>query len=160
MNKRTLPNFSLIVLIVSCFVQIGAQLFAILVIVRTVVAAPPRSFAILHGEYGYDSSGFWETVPLVTFTLFVAALVANWGTTRRSLLFVAIALFLGGAAVAGLVVEPEFAKLTAIGYSDVVDRALQDRAARWYAHDISLSLISLAAGITLLFALARPVEDN
>jgi len=159
-KKRMLPNLSLIALIVSCFMQIGAQLFAILVIVRTVVAAPPRSFAIFDGEYGYDSSIFWETVPMVTLTLFVAALIANWRTTRRSLMFLALALFLGGAAVAGFVVEPEFAKLTAIGYSDFVDPGLQSRAAKWYAHDIGLWLIALAAGITLLLALARPVEDH
>jgi hypothetical protein len=41
-----LPNLSLIALIVRCFIQLGAQLFAIVVIVRTVIAAPPRSFAI------------------------------------------------------------------------------------------------------------------
>ena len=58
MKQRTLPNFSLLALIVSCLMQVGAQLFAILVIVRTVVAAPPRSFAIFDGEYGYDSSSF------------------------------------------------------------------------------------------------------
>lgn len=160
MNKRTLPDLSLIALIASCFTQIGAQLFAIVVIVRTVVTAPPRSFAIFEGEYGYDSSIFWETVPMVTLILFVAALIANWRTRRRSLLFVALTLFLSGAAVAGFVVEPEFAKLTAIGYSDVVDPELQSRAARWYAQDLGLWLISLAAGITLLLALARPVEDH
>jgi len=159
-RKQTLPNVSLIALIVSCFMQIGAQLFAIVVVVRTVIAAPPRSFAIFDGEYGYDSSAFWETVPMVTLALFIAALIANWRTTRRSLLLVALALFVGGAAVAGFVVEPEFAKLTAIGYSDHVDPVLQSRAARWYAHDIGLWCFALAAGITLLFALARPVKDH
>lgn len=160
MNNRTLPNLSLIALIVSCFVQIGAQLFAIAVIVRTVIAAPPRSFAIFEGEYGYDSSIFWETVPTITLALFVAALIANWKTTRRNLLFASFALFLVGAAVAGLVVEPEFAKLMAIGYSDIVDTSLQSRAATWYAYDCGLWIISLAAGITLLVALARPVTDR
>ena len=160
MKTQTLPTPSLIALIVSCFIQIGAQLFAIVVIVRTVIAAPPRSLAIFNGEYGYDSSVFWETVPIVTLALFALALITNWRTTRRRLIFVALALFLGGAVVAGFVVEPEFSKLTAIGYSDFVDPALQERAARLYAHDIGLWLISLAAGITLLLALARPVEGH
>ena len=160
MSKRTLPNLSLIALIASCFIQIGAQVFAIAVIVRTVIEAPPRSFAIFEGEYGYDSSIFWETVPTITLALFVVAIIANWKTTRRSFLLVALALFLIGAAVAALVVEPEFANLMAIGYSDVIDPTLQSRAATWYAYDCGLWLIALVAGITLLFALARPVTDR
>lgn len=160
MNKQTLPNLSLTALVASCFIQIGAQLFAIVVIVRTVIAAPPRSFAMFEGEYGYDSSIFWEVVPTITLVLFVAALIANWRTTRRNLLFASFALFLIGAAIAALVVEPEFAKLTAMGYSDVIDTALQNRAARWYAYDCGLWIISLAAGIALLAALARPVTDD
>ena len=58
MNKYTVKNIALIASIVSCFIQIGAQLFAIVVIVRTAIAAPPRSFAIFEGEYGYDSNLF------------------------------------------------------------------------------------------------------
>ena len=160
MNKQTLPNLSLIALIVSCFIQIGAQLFAIVVIVRTVIAAPPRSFAIFEGEYGYDSSFFWQIVPNISLALIVVALIANWRTTRRNLLLVALALFIIGGVVAALVVEPEFAKLMAIGYSDVVDSSLQSRAATWYAYDCGLWLIALTAGITLLVALARPVTDR
>jgi hypothetical protein len=160
MTKRLLPNLSLIALAASCFIQIGAQLFAIVVIVRTVIAAPPRSFAMFEGEYGYDSSIFWEVVPTITLVLFVAALIANWRTTRRNLLFGSLALFLLGAVIAGLVVEPEFAKLMAMGYSDIIDTALQDRAARWYTYDCGLWIISLASGITLLVALARPATDD
>ena len=160
MDKRPLKNLSLIALIVSCFMQIGAQLFAIVVIVRTVIAAPPRSFAIFEGEYGYDSSIFWQVAPNITLALFVVALIANWRTTRRNLLLMAFTLFLIGGAVAALLVEPEFANLMAIGYKDIVDPTLQNRAATWYAYDCGLWLIALAAGITLLAALARPVMDR
>ena len=160
MDKQTLPNLSLMALIASCFIQIGAQLFAIVVIVRTVIAAPPRSFAIFEGEYGYDSSIFWQTVPTVTMALLVVALIANWRTTRRNLLLASLGLFLVGAVVAGLVVEPAFADLMAVGYSDMVDPLLQSRAAAWYVHDCALWFIALAAGIALLVALARPVADR
>ena len=139
--NNTVKNISLIASIASCFTQIGAQLFAVVVIVRTAIAAPPRSFAMFEGEYGYDSSIFWRT-------------------TRRNLLLVSLALFLIGSAVAGLVVEPGFGKLMAIGYSNVVDASLQGRAATLYAYDWGLWFIALAAGITLLVALARPVADR
>lgn len=160
MNNHTVKNVSLIASIASCFAQIGAQLFAIVVIVRTAIAAPPRSFAMFEGEYGYDSSIFWQTVPNITLALLVVAIIANWRTTRRNLLLLSLALFLVGSAVAALVVEPGFGKLMAIGYSNVVDASLQSHAATLYAYDWGLWFIALGAGITLLVALARPVTGR
>jgi hypothetical protein len=46
-----------------------------------------------------------------------------------------------------------------IGYRDVVDPDLQARAATWYAMDVGVWVIGLAAGIALLCALARPAID-
>ena len=60
------PNITLIASVVSIFIQIGAQLYALVVIAATIAEAPPRSFAIFEGEYGYDSSAFWNTVPPIT----------------------------------------------------------------------------------------------
>lgn len=160
MSKHALQNISLIASIASCFTQIGAQLFAIVVIVRTAISAPPRSFAMFEGEYGYDSSLFWQTVPTITLALLLVTIAANWRTTRRSLLLLSLALFLIGSAVAALVVEPGFGKLMAIGYSNVVDSSLQSHAARLYAYDWGLWFIALASGISLLVALARPPSDR
>src|SRR6185436_20108329 len=101
MTRRYLPDVMLVALIVSCFIQIGAQLFSVSTIARVVQSAPPRSFAILEGAYRYDSSAFWQTVPPITGVLFLLALVANWKTDRRRLLLAAFTLFLVGGAVAG-----------------------------------------------------------
>jgi hypothetical protein len=160
MNSHTLKNVTLIASIASCFTQIGAQLFAIVVIVRTIIAAPPRSFAMLQGDYGYDSNIFWQTVPMITLALLILAIVTNWRTTRRNLLLLSLALFLAGSAVAGIVVEPGLYKLMAAGYSSVVNASLQSQAATLYAYDWGLWIIALAAGITLLVALARPVTNR
>ena len=160
MTRRHLPNIALIALIVSCFIQIGAQLFAVSVIARTVQSAPPRSFAIFEGAYRYDSSAFWQTVPPITSVLFLVSLVANWKTDRRNLLAGAFALFLVAGAVAGFYLEPMFAGIKAIGYRDQVDPLLQARAATWYAFDWGVWFIGLAAGIALLAALARPVAAS
>jgi hypothetical protein len=156
-TRRYLPNVTLIALIVSCFIQVGAQLFAVSIIARTVTSAPPRSFAIFEGEYGYDSTAFWQTVPPITAVLFLVALVANWQTDRRKLLLGAFTLFLLGGAVAGFYLEPVFAEIMAIGYRDVVDPELQARAATWSAFDWGVWVVALLAGIALLVALARPV---
>ena len=156
MTRRYLPNVALVALIVSCFIQVGAQLFAVSVIARTVKSAPPRSFAILEGAYRYDSSAFWQIVPPITAVLFLVALVANWNTDRRRLLLSAFTLFLIGGAVAGLYLEPMFAEIKGIGYRDVVDPELQARAATWYAYDWGVWGFGLVAGLALLTALTRP----
>ena len=153
-------DLTLIASAASCLVQAGAQLFAILVIVRTLIADPPRSFAMLQGAHGYDSSLFWNTVPMITLVTVLLALVANWKTTRRGLLLLALALFVVGSVIAGVVVEPGFGKLLAVGYSDTVDAALKSQAATLYLYDWVLWLVSLAAGISLLCALARPAASR
>ena len=79
-------DVSLMAAAASCLVQVGAQLFAILVIVRTLIAAPPRSFAMLQGAHGYDSSIFWNIVPMITLVTLLLALAANGKTMRRGLL--------------------------------------------------------------------------
>ena len=159
MTRRSLPNITLIALIVSCFIQIGAQLFAVSVIARVVQSAPPRSFAILEGPYRYDSSAFWEIVPPITTVLFLVALIANWKTDRRKLLLGAVVLFLIAGVIAGVFVEPMFATMIADGYRDVVDPDLQARAATWYALDCGVWVLGLAAGIALLCALAQSAAD-
>ena len=157
MRDLNFRNITLIASIVSMFVQIGAQLFALSVVVSTIAEAPPRSFAILEGEYRYDSGAIWSTVPPITGLLFIVALVANWRTPRRMLVLASFALFVMAGLLAGLLLEPEFAAMIANGYSDTVDLALQDRAAIWLAYDWVVWGISLAAGIALLLALARPI---
>lgn len=160
MSARKLHDLSLIALITSYFLQFGAQLFAIAVIVRTVIAAPPRSFRLFEGPYGYDSSAFWNIVPASTLVLFVTALIANWRSQRRNMLLGAFALFLLAGVVAGFYLEPTFAALRTIGYSDSVDPELQRRAAMWYTYDIGAWLLGLVGGVVLLVALARPATDR
>jgi hypothetical protein len=156
MREFNFRNVTLMAAAASCFIQIGAQLFAVSVIARTVAQAPPRSFAIFEGAYAYDSSSFWNTVPPITALLLVIALATNWKTQRRNLLLIALAVFILGGAVAGVLLEPAFAEMIAVGYRDVIDPALQRRAANWYALDWVVWIFSLFAGGALLAALVRP----
>ena len=139
MKELNLPNITLIASVAGCFIQIGAQLYALVVIAGTIAAAPPRSFAIFQGEYGYDSSGFWDTSPPIVFALFIIALVANWKTQRRNLMLFALT------------------KMKAMGFRDEVDPVLQSRAARWYAIDWMVWGLGVVAGLALLLALIKPV---
>ena len=160
MKELNLRNITLIALVASWFIQIGGQVFALVVVDSALSKAPPRSFAILQGEYRYDSSVFWSTVPQITFVLLIIALVTNWKTRRRKLLLFALTLFVTGSLIAGLLVEPVFSEMTAIGYSDRVDSALQSRAARWYALDWMLWGVAASAGVALLLALITPAHDQ
>ena len=158
MKELNTANVTLAAALSSCFIQMGAQLYALIVIAGTIAKAPPRSFAMFEGQYGYDSSAFWNTVPPITAILLLVALIANWKTVRRKLLLFAIAMFIVGSLMAGFVVEPVFAELIAIGYSDQVDPALQARAAKWYALDWTLWGAAALAAVALLLAFMRPVN--
>lgn len=151
-----LKNITLIALTGSCFIQTGAQLFAVSMIVSTLVQAPPQSFAMMQGEYGYNSSSFWEIVPTITFLLFIIALIANWKTQRKKLILFALTLFLMAGILAAFFLEPIFADIIKKGYSHQVDKALQVQAKRWYIFDWMVWILSLVAGLTLLIALTRP----
>ena len=156
MKELNLPNVTLMVSVTSWFIQFGAQLFALIVVARTVAQAPPRSFAMLQGEYGYNSSVFWETVPLITFVTLLIALVSNWKTRRRNLLLLALAMFIIAGLMAGILLEPIFDELKATGYRDEIDPIMQARAATWYALDWAVWSLGFVAGSSLLLALIRP----
>lgn len=160
MKELNLPNVTVMAVISSCFIQFGAQLFALTIIANTVAEAPPRSFAIFEGEYGYNSSAFWNTVPPITFLLLIIALIINWKTHRRKLLLLALTLFIIGGLVASFYLEPLFAEMIAMGYSEEVDPVLQSRAAKWYALDWMVWGFGVVAGFALLLALKRSVSKK
>jgi len=156
MVELNMRNVTMMALTASCFLQLGGQLFALAVIVSTILEAPPRSFAILAGDYPYDSSAFWETLPPITAILFLIALIANWKTARRNLVLAALGFFVLGGVLAGFLLEPEFAKVIETGYRDAVDSELQGSAKRLYALDWAVWSVTLMSGIALLLALATP----
>jgi len=159
-RRIRLPNVTLIAVAASYFIQIGAGFFALAAVGRVVSAAPPRSLAMLQGEYRYDSSAFWQIVPPITAALFLLATIANWKTPRRGMLLGAFAIFLLGGIVTGGVLAPFFADIVATGYSDTVSSELQRRASIWYASVPGVRYVDAAAGIALLVALTRPTTDR
>ena len=158
MKEMNIKNITLIALVTSCLLQVGAQLFALSVVACTITEAPPRSFAMLQGEYGYNSSAFWDTVPIITFVLFIIALITNWKSQRRKLILFALTLFIIGGLVAGFFLEPVFADMIKTGYSDKVDPILQSQAKNWYIFDWMVWTSGLVAGLILVVALIRPIK--
>ena len=160
MRTLSLPNLSLIAAVVSCLMQVGAQLFAVVIVVATVTQAPPRSLAMLSGEYGYDSGPFWEVVPMITSALILVALATNWKTPRRRLLLGAVAAFVVAGLFAAFVMGPAQAAVLSAGYRDAVDEGLRARAARWHTLDWISWALALVVGLLLVVALATPVPDR
>ena len=151
-----LRDLSLMALTMCAIIQAGAQLFAVSIIARTVSKAPPRSFAILAGEYAYDSRPFWDIVPMITLILFLAAIIANWKTARRKFLLSAFALYFAGGIIAMIYLEPTFDGMFARGYADYVDPVMQEEAWRWWMFDCAAWAVSFMSCVLLLFALVRP----
>jgi hypothetical protein len=160
MRVLNFRNIALMALVASWFIQIGGQVFALIAVDSALIAAPPRSFAMLQGEYRYDSDAFWSTVPPITGLLLIIALVTNWKTPRRKFLLVALALNIVVALVSIFYLDPLFNELNAIGFRDEVDPALRRRAATWYAMDWAVWGVALVGGFALLLALLRPATTS
>lgn len=160
MRTLSLPNLSLIAAVVSSLLQAGAQLFAVVVVVATVTEAPPRSLAMLAGNYGYDSAAFWNVMPTVTFALLLVSLATNWKTPRRRLILGAAVTFVGAGLFAAFVMGPVQAEVISAGYSDAVNEGLRARAAWWHTLDWISWAIGLVVGVLLSVALATPVLDR
>lgn len=150
----------MIAAVVSCLIQAGAQLFAVVVVVGTVTQAPPRSLAMFAGDYGYDSDAFWNVVPMVTSVTLLSALCFNWKTPRRRLLVGAGVTYVIAGLFAAFVLEPVQADVVSIGYSDAVDESLRSLAARWRTLDRFSCALALAVGLLASFALAVPVSHR
>jgi hypothetical protein len=159
-QRITLANASLVAVTASWLIQLGAGIFALSVIGRVLIAAPPRSFAMLEGAYGYDSSAFWEVMPAITGLLLLVAIVANWKTRRRGLLFGALALFVCTGIFMGGYVGPILSEIVAGGYQDMVDPQLQRRTLGWYQLDWAGKGLDVAAIVILVVALMRPQTER
>lgn len=145
MKKTTFAEISLLLLLAGIFTQIGAQLFAILVVVNTLVTNPPSSFEMLRGDYPYDSSIFWDTIPNLTTILFIVALVGNWKTNARKWIITSLTIFIIAAVFALGIVEPKFTSLISNEHSD----NLANLTSNWYRLDWVLWFLTFISGVIL-----------
>ncbi len=154
MQINKIGNLSLLSLICGLFVQIGAQLFAILVIVRTLIKAPPESLAMLKGPYGYDSSTYWDVFPNITFTLFIIATISNWKNKHRNWILFAFAVYFIAGLCAIFITGPMFTQLTNGEFQGEID----ELANKWYTFDWLIWLLSLTSGLILIIRLNRYIN--
>jgi hypothetical protein len=154
MNKLSVT--SLLTLIVAVFIQFGAQLFAIVVIVSTLVKSPPESFALIRGDYAYDSSKFWEIYPNISGTLFIIAIILNWKTQFRKWILISFGMYILGALFAIFVLEPTHAEVLRLLSNESASQDLKNQASLWYRLDWILCSLTFITGFILLV----PVYKN
>ena len=151
---------SLIALIVSYFIVVGADLYGQIVVAWTVLEAPPSSFSMLQGEYAPDSKRFWQVVTTIPLILFVLSIVANWKTPRRGLLLTAFVAFFIINALSFPFVFGEYLDIVSAEYIDVTDPELLSRGAAWKRLALVRCAVVVAVGLLPLVALARPEESS
>ncbi len=155
-NGTLIGNVSLLSLVAGLFIQLGAQLFALLVIVRTLIKAPPESLAMLKGPYGYDSSIYWNVFPNITFILFVIATISNWKNEHRNWILSAFVIYLIAGLCAIFIVGPMFTQLT----SGELQEGIIELANKWYAFDWLVWLLTLTSGLLLMLRLNRYISSK
>lgn len=146
MKTSPLSRISLLALLAGIFIQIGAQLFALLVIVQTLVKEPPKSFQMLSDGYGYDSSIFWDTIPNFTTLLFVIALIGNWKTNTRNWIITSFAIFIIAGIFAIVIVEPMLGELI----SEQSSVNLNEMTITWFRLDWTLWFLTFSSGLVLI----------
>ncbi len=160
MKHRHFSRLSLAAATIGALLQAGAQLFAVTVIVSTAVEAPPRSLAIYSGEYGYDSSQFWEIMPTINLALLLVALWANWKTPGRRFVLGALMAFVVAGLFSAFVTGPLQSEIISAGFADSVDAGLMLRATRWYTLDWASWALAFVPGLILVFALSAASPES
>ena len=146
---------SLIALIISYFVVVGADLYGQIVVAWTVLEVPPSSFLMLQGEHALDSKRFWQVVTTIPLILFVLSIIANWKTPRRALLLTAFVAFFVINALSFPFVFGEYLDIVSAEYRNVTDPELLRRGAAWKRLALVRCVVVVAVGLLPLVALAR-----
>ncbi len=155
-----LRNLSLIILIVSYFIVVGADIFGQAAISWTVLDEPPRSLSMFQGDYVYDSSTFWKVATTAPLVLFFLALLANWKNSRRRFIAVSFAAYVVINIVSFAYVFPEYLDIVSSTYSNTVDPVLQKRGQSWEILAFVRWLVVVGFGVPLLVALSIAVPNR
>jgi hypothetical protein len=149
MQTSKIENISLLSLTGGVFMQLGGQLFAIVVVVGTLVKSPPESLAMLNGPYAYDSSVFWNFIPNVNFLLFILATLFNWKNKHRNWILAAFAFYFISGLCSIFISGPLFTQLT----SGAVSEGINALATQWHVTDWLIWLLGLISGLLLTIRL-------
>lgn len=157
-NKYKLANGSLILLALFYLIMLGGGNYEHMNVTTTVASAPPKSFAMLQGPYGFNPVKFWVTFRPITILLFITTIITNWNfsPSRRKLLLIAFAIDIAVILATFLYFAPETEIFVKASFNEnTIDNTLLQSAQQWK----NLNILRLGAiylsSLLLLIALAK-----
>ena len=149
----------LLILASICFIiVIGAAVYEHMGVIPKWSAAPPKSFAMFHGEYASNPGSFWMSIHPVTLLLMIGALVANWRTTRRKNIMIVLGGYILILAITSVYFVPQLMGFMETPVQDSVDNALLEKASMWETLSLVRLFVLLVLAYMLLSALTRSNE--
>ena len=147
---NSISKFLLLALLCFLFMQLGASLFSITMIVSTLTEAPPESLAMIRGDFPYDGSAFWDIFPSVLGSLFLITLVFNWRTTFKKWVIISLGLYMLSAVFAIFVFEP--------AQSNFLSSGLQEAGLLYHRYDWILFSLTLLSAIALIVPIFKQLD--
>ena len=158
MNKISI---SLLLFLLSLLlIQLGAQLFAITVAVTTLIESPPESFAMIQGDFPYDSSTFWNVFPNILGSIFLITIIFNWKTKFKKWILISFGIYVLSAIFAIFIVEPAQANVLNFSIDGTGSRDLKNDALTWYRYDWILFSLTLITSVTLLIPIFKQLNER
>lgn len=125
---------TLVLLCLFYIIMLGGGNYEQMNITKVIISAPPKSFAMLTGEYRFSPIAFWATFRPITILLFITALVLNWNVSpfKRKILIVSFSIDILVTIATFVYFAPEVGSMLASPMSGVVDPDLMERASLWH----------------------------
>lgn len=157
-TKYKLANASLILLALFFLIMLGGGNYEHMNVTTTVASAPPKSFAMMQGPYGFNPVKFWATFRPITILLFIVALITNWNFAlqRRKLILSSFVLDVAVITATILYFAPETEIFFKASFNEnSIDNALLQSVQQWK----NLNMVRLGAiyisSLLLLIALTK-----
>ncbi len=161
-TRQSIANHCLILLALFYVIMLGGGNYEHLNVTPVVASAPPKSLAMLQGEYRFSPLKFWGIFRPISIVLFIAAIALNWNASaaRRKLLLFAFAIDILVTIATYTYFAPETGKIISAPFSNTVDDDLKAILQRWaFLNNFRLGAIYLGAWLILL-ALNKPLFDK
>ena len=158
MNKISV--FLLLSLLSLLLIQLGAQLFAITVAVTTLIESPPESFAMIQGDFPYDSSTFWNVFPNILGSIFLIAIIFNWRTKFKKWILISFGLYVLSAIFAIFILEPAQANVLNHSINGTELQDLKSDTLTWYRFDWILFFLTLITSIALIIPIFKHLIEK
>ena len=160
MTRLKLAQLTLSLLIAATFMQAGASLFAIVVSVSTLVAAPPESLTIVQGAYGFNPDVFWNTFPNVHLAFVLLALIFCWKTHYRKWVFAGWAVGIMAGVVAIFLLSPVQSEFLTAQYSNSFDPALKEKGDLWLTYSVLFMSLSSLSGLVYILGFIKAQPES